>query len=217
MVRRMPRLLWTFWSRPADCHWSVLLIPWSEDCETHICKTGHPPHADKISSPFGIPDVPKRDNGPPVRGVGFVPIANSAGFRHRKITPVCSKANRSRKFHDKHKQNDKSLNSWRKNKTGNVHIVVQSWTARCHGLCSAAVIFKQYICSQSPEHSSPTRNGSDFRDTDGRRKLKMKLCARGKHSAKESVIRPGDLIFLKQKQEGKFFCCLDRFNRKSCL
>ena len=45
------------------------------------------PTLDAIFARQGIPDVLKRDNGPPFNGSEFKNFADFLGFKHRRITP----------------------------------------------------------------------------------------------------------------------------------
>lgn len=48
----------------------------------------------EVFATFGIPEVVKSDNGPPFNSNNFKEFAQQIGFKHRKITPLCPRANR---------------------------------------------------------------------------------------------------------------------------
>ncbi|KAL8561709.1 hypothetical protein ACOMHN_025993 [Nucella lapillus] len=65
----------------------VVDIPDSTSAKTVI------PRLERIFAEFGFPSVLKTDNGPPFNSRDFSTYASHSGFRHRKITPLCPRAN----------------------------------------------------------------------------------------------------------------------------
>ena len=51
------------------------------------------PKLDQLFATFGIPRVVKSDNGPPFNGKEFAKFARVLGFKHRKVTPLWTRAN----------------------------------------------------------------------------------------------------------------------------
>ena len=54
------------------------------------------PVLDKMFSMFGIPQILKTDNGPPLSGSQITDFAQYSGFSHRKITPLWPGSNAER-------------------------------------------------------------------------------------------------------------------------
>ncbi|XP_052792104.1 uncharacterized protein K02A2.6-like [Mya arenaria] len=48
---------------------------------------------DKIFSEYGIPEILRTDNGPPMNSADFQNFSKQFGFKHRKITPIWPQAN----------------------------------------------------------------------------------------------------------------------------
>ena len=94
MVRALRGILWPL---PSGDYLLVVTDDFSRYPEVQILRSTSAkaviPHLDSIFARQGIPDIVRKDNGPPFNSESFQMFATRLGFTHRRITPEWSKAN----------------------------------------------------------------------------------------------------------------------------
>ena len=89
--KSMTFLLWCIPVEWPFARW--LTVPRSSNFEVNLKQSLVHTKLDKIFSAYGIPNVAKSDNGPPVNNHEFKDFVDHMGFEHHKITPYWPQAN----------------------------------------------------------------------------------------------------------------------------
>ncbi|KAK3083972.1 hypothetical protein FSP39_006106 [Pinctada imbricata] len=164
------------------------------------------PRLDGIFATFGIPSVCKSDNGPPFNGSEFRKFADYLGFKHRKITPLHPEANGLvEKFMQPLQKIIKAANIENKNYRQELHQFLRNYRATPHsttGISPAEILFSRTIKTKLPEMPKSPPN-SPLRNNDASEKSKNKKYADSKRKGRESSIKEGDQVLVKQRKRDK--------------
>ena len=164
------------------------------------------PVLDKVLGEFGIPDVIKSDNGPPFNSRAFSDFATAKGFKHRKITPLWPRANaEAERFMKTVKKTMKASITQGKSWKQDLHAFLLNYRATPHcstGIPPATIMFGRDIHTTLPQHD-PDVNYDNVRSKDQHSKMKMKEYADKKAYVRDSNLKVGDLVLVKQEGMGK--------------
>ncbi|CAB4026127.1 PREDICTED: uncharacterized protein K02A2.6-like [Paramuricea clavata] len=167
------------------------------------------PKLDAIFSRQGLPEVLKSDNGSPFNGAEFESYAKHCGFTHRKITPYWPQANgeAERFMHTlqkciraaiiEKKNWKQAMNQFLLNYRATPHSTTNISPSESLNNRKIKTMLPEMPCSSKPEQKA-------MAEYDARKKEQMKSCADNRRGAKESCIKPGDTVLLKQPKENKF-------------
>jgi transposase InsO family protein len=165
------------------------------------------PKLDAMFARQGIPDIVKSDNGPPFNGQEFSTFAKELGFQHRRITPVWSQANgEAERFMRTLNKNIRASNIEGRNWKREVVRFLRQYRATPHastGIAPAEALNGRKMKVLLPETHLPVDRKSDIRETDLRKKMKMKSYADEKRHARESDTKIGDTVIVKQTKHNK--------------
>lgn len=155
------------------------------------------PRFDKVFSEFGIPKTLKTDNGPPFTSEDFKRYMNLMGIQHRRITPLWPRANaETERFMRTIK---KVIREKPQNWKQHMYKLLLDYRSTPHsttGVAPATVLFGRSIGTRLPSIVRPV-NDSDMRQKDNEEKMKMKAYADNKQYVKESNVKIGDNVLVK--------------------
>ncbi|XP_053380302.1 uncharacterized protein K02A2.6-like [Mercenaria mercenaria] len=168
------------------------------------------PVLDKIFSEFGICEVLKSDNGPPMNGHEFAQFANYMGFKHRKITPLWPQANGEcerfmRSIGKAIRASHAQGTSWKQD----MYSYLRNYRATPHAsthISPAELFYGRSINIKIPSVQIPSKQGEKHkkaRQSDKKAKQKMKSYADTRRHAKPSNLKIGDTVLVKQKEDNK--------------
>ncbi|CAC5421578.1 unnamed protein product [Mytilus coruscus] len=164
------------------------------------------PLLDKVFSTFGIPNIVKTDNGSPWQGKEFRDFATYMGFTHRKITPLwpqnnaeCERFMRSigksiRAAHTQHKNWKQEMFTFLRNYRATKHATTD--------VSPAKLLFGRNIKTKLPT-ITPNYQDNEIRETDKRKKDKMKNYADTRRNAEPSDLKIGDTVLVRQDKQNK--------------
>jgi len=156
------------------------------------------PRFDKVFSEFGIPKTLKTDNGPPFNSHLFNQYMTHMGIHHRRITPLWPRANaETERFMRTIKKvvRDKPQN-W-KQQMYKLLLDYRSTPHTTTGVAPATALFGRPIGTRLPAVPQKLPNDDDIRQNDHQAKLKIKEYADSKRYVKESNIKIGDNVLVK--------------------
>ena len=173
------------------------------------------PKLDAIFARQGIPDVLKSDNGPPFNGTDFKNFAELLGFQHRKITPLWPRANGEaerfimttlekciRAATVEHKNWKQELNKFLRQYRATPHSTT--------GISPCEALNQRKLKTTLPEFASPAParhqiipETQNLAERDAEQKKKIKAYADQKLGARESKIKLGDTVLVKQPKTNK--------------
>ena len=167
------------------------------------------PKLDAIFSRQGFPEVLKSDNGPPFNGAEFESYAKHCGFTHRKITPYWPQANgEAERFMRTLQKCIRAAIIEKKNWKQAMNQFLLNYRATPHSttnISPSESLNNRKIKTMLPEMPSTSKpEQKAMAGYDARKKEQMKSCADNRRGAKESCIKPGDTVLLKQPKENKF-------------
>ncbi|XP_014677756.1 PREDICTED: uncharacterized protein K02A2.6-like [Priapulus caudatus] len=164
------------------------------------------PVLDKIFSSRGIPDVVKTDNGPPFQSSEFANFAKYMGFHPRKVTPLWPEAN----------GDVESFNKPLNKACTAAQVERQPWkqvmygflwnyrnTPHCTTMQTPASIVHRYMGTTKLPQIPAKISDTVLRGIDNRNKEKMKRYADRRRHTKESKLRVGDKVLMKNNVSGK--------------
>lgn len=165
------------------------------------------PKLDRMIATHGVPRVIKTDNGPPFNGADFRNYSKEKGFTHRKITPYWPKANaEAERFMRTMGKAIRTAHADGKNWRPALNQFLLNYRATAHsttGVSPAELLFGRTIRTKLPEPIAHTQNTKASK-RDAEAKKKMKNYSDKKTGARQSSIKEGDLVLLKQKKLDKF-------------
>ncbi|XP_045167180.2 uncharacterized protein K02A2.6-like [Mercenaria mercenaria] len=168
------------------------------------------PILNKIFSEFGICEVLKSDNGPPMNGHEFAQFANYMGFKHRKITPLWPQANGEcerfmRSIGKAIRASHAQGTSWKQD----MYSYLRNYRATPHAstnISPAELFYGRSMNIKIPSVQIPSKQGDKHkkaRQSDKKAKQKMKSYADTRRHAKPSNLKIGDIVLVKQKKDNK--------------
>ena len=164
------------------------------------------PHLDKIFATFGIPDIVKTDNGPPFNSHEFAQFSEYLGFKHRKITPLLPQANgEAERFMRTIGKFVKTATAEQRSWKQELNNFLRNYRATPHsttGIPPAQLLMGRNIKTKIPTIVTESNDGK-IRETDKEKKISMKTYADKKRHARESQIKKGDKVLLKQNKRDK--------------
>ena len=163
---------------------------------------------DKMFSVHGIPEEVKSDNGPPFQSEDFKQFSKHLGFRHRRVTPGYPQANGEvERFM---RTLEKAVRcaiidgkSWKQELyrfLRNYRITPHSST----GVPPGEALFNRSVRSTLPEIRKSPAKDIIMRETDAKAKMAMKEYADNRANAKHTLIKPGDMVLVKQEKLNKY-------------
>lgn len=171
------------------------------------------PKLDAIFARQGIPDVVKSDNGSPFNSLEFKKFAEYLGFQLRRITPYWPKANGEvERFMRTLGKCVKSSCVEGKNWKQELWKFLRQYRATPHtttDISPSEALNQRKLKISLPEPShpihlkSPKITQATMVLKDVSRKSAMKNYADKKGSAKENLIKPGDVVLVKQPKKNK--------------
>ena len=163
------------------------------------------PKLDKVLSEFGVPDVVKSDNGPPLNSKEFTAFADDLGFKHRKVTLKWAHANGEvERFVRTVKKVIKTAKLEHKNCKQELNKMLRNYRATSHSttrVASATVLFGRPMKTKLPE-VTPCSDAAIWQ-RDQAAKAKMKEHADNKRYVKPSAIKEGDIVLVKRDETKK--------------
>lgn len=164
------------------------------------------PKLDKVFLEFGVPDVVKSDNGPPFNSKEFASFADDLGFKHRKVTPKCARANGEvERFVRTVKKVIKTANLEHKNPKQELNRLLRNFRATPHSttrVAPATALFGRPMKTKLPALTTP-RSDLEIRERDRSAKAKIKKHADNKRYVKPSTVKEGDTVFVKRDDSKK--------------
>ena len=166
------------------------------------------PKLDAIFARQGIPEVLKSDNGPPFFGHEFRKFTEYLGFEHRKITPYWPKANgEAERFMQTIEKCIRTANTDGKNWKQEMHKFLRQYRATPHSttdISPSEALNQRKLKTTLPE-LAPVNHSvqSKIAKTDADKKLKMKIYADAKAHARETSIKPGEVVLMRQPKCNK--------------
>ena len=187
---------------------------------------------EKIFSIHGFPIEFVSDNGPPFQGHDFQSYLATNGIKHRKITPYWPQANSHvERFMRTIEKSVRIAHSQGKNWKHDLYRFLLDYRTTPYattGKAPADLLFNRQIRNRLPDHNAviPEKNRVDAergseshqldevseqgnRETvlqrDALEKSKMKVRADIRNHARESQLRIGDLVLMKQHQRNKLY------------
>ena len=170
------------------------------------------PKLDAILSRQGIPVVLKSDNGPPFTSIEFKKFAEHMGFQHRHITSCWPKANgEAERFVRTLGKSIRTAHVDARNWKQDLYKFLRQYRATPHstiGISPSEALNQRKLKTTLPEsdHSQKVTNGdlqSMMERRDAEQKSKMKLYADSKSRARESSLKPGMVVLMKQHKQNK--------------
>ncbi|XP_033731261.1 uncharacterized protein K02A2.6-like [Pecten maximus] len=165
------------------------------------------PVLDKIFAMFGIPQKLKTDNGPPFNGNEFQKFEEDLGFKHQKVTPLWPQANGEverfirtlgksiRAAHAENRVLKQELFRFLRNYRATPHTTT--------GVSPSELLFGRNIRVKILSIEVKTSDDSIVRETDNKRKQKMKEKLDSTRHATESKLKVGDTVLVKQNKHDK--------------
>ena len=172
------------------------------------------PKLDAIFARQGIPDVLKSDNGPPFNGTDFKNFAEHLGFQHRKITPLWPRANgEAERFMTTLEKCIRAATVEHKNWKQELNKFLRQYRATPHsttGISPCEALNQRKLKTTLPEFASPAParhqiipETQNLAQRDAEQKKKIKAYADQKLGARESKIKLGDTVLIKQPKTNK--------------
>ena len=169
------------------------------------------PKLERIFATHGIPEVIKTDNSPPFPGKDFYQFIKDLGSRHKPSTPLWPHGNaEAENFMKPLEKAVRTAVVENKNWKRVINRFLLNYRATPHsttGKSPAELLFNRKIRTRLPEMSSQETSPSHLalQQKDDDAKKKMKEYADKKSRAKESPIRVGDSVLVRQAKENKLF------------
>ena len=166
------------------------------------------PKLDSIFARQGIPDVLKSDNGPPFNGAEFKNFAEHLGFHHRKITPLWPRANgEAERFMKTLGKCVRAATVEHKSWKQELYKFLRQYRATPHStteISPCEALNHRKLKTTLPEVTPPVlEKQKNMTDRDAEQKLKMKAYADHKLGVRESKIKLGDTVLIKQPKRNK--------------
>ena len=168
---------------------------------------------DAIFARQGIPEVLKSDNGPPFNGVELKNFAEHLGFQHRKITPLWPRANgEAERFMMTLEKCVRTATIEHKNWKQELNKFLRQYRATPHsttGISPCEALNQRKLKTTLPEVTPPVRQQTiaetqkNLAERDAEQKKKIKACADQKLGVRESNIKLGDTVLVKQPKANK--------------
>ncbi|XP_052775537.1 uncharacterized protein K02A2.6-like [Mya arenaria] len=166
---------------------------------------------DKIFSEYGIPEVLRTDNGPPMNSADFQNFSKQFGFKHRKITPIWPQANgECERFMKTIGKVIRAAKTQKADWRTDMYAFVRNYRATKHATTKyspAELLFGRQIRIKLPfAPSKPSKENVQVkaRENDAYQKAKMKSYADAKRHAKPVTFNVGDSVPVKQHKTNKF-------------
>lgn len=166
---------------------------------------------DKIFSEYGIPEVLRTDNGPPMNSADFQNFSKQFGFKHRKITPIWPQANgECERFMKTIGKVIRAAKTQKADWRTDMYAFVRNYRATKHATTKyspAELLFGRQIRIKLPfAPSKPSKKNVQVkaRENDAYQKAKMKSYADAKRHAKPATFNVGDSVLVKQHKTNKF-------------
>ncbi|CAC5369008.1 unnamed protein product [Mytilus coruscus] len=164
------------------------------------------PLLDKVFSTFGIPNIVKTDNGSPWQGKEFRDFATYMGFTHRKITPLWPQSNAEcERFMRSIGKSIRAAHTQHKNWKQEMFTFLRNYRATKHAttdVSPAKLLFGRNIKTKLPT-ITPKYQDNEIRETDKRKKDKMKNYADTRRNAEPSDLKIGDTVLVRQHKQNK--------------
>ena len=166
------------------------------------------PKLDRVFAAYGVPQAVKSDNGPPFNGHEFAQFADYLGFKHRRITPLWPEANGEvERFMKTFGKVLRTTSNWKQQ----MYQFMRNYGAVPHcttGVAPATAPFARPIritlpCPVAVPCESNLKPAL-MSEHDAHQKLKMKTLAESRRPIKDSDIKVGDTVLVKQPKTGKF-------------
>ncbi|CAC5381706.1 unnamed protein product [Mytilus coruscus] len=169
-------------------------------------KLGGNSFLDKVFSTFGIPNIVKTDNGSPWQGKEFRDFATHMGFTHRKITPLWPQSNAEcERFMRSIGKSIRAAHTQHKNWKQEMFTFLRNYRATKHAttdVSPAKLLFGRNIKTKLPT-ITPKYQDNEIRETDKRKKDKMKNYADTRRNAEPSDLKIGDTVLVRQDKQNK--------------
>ena len=166
---------------------------------------------DKIFSEYGIPEVLRTDNRPPMNSADFQNFSKQFGFKHRKITPIWPQANgECERFMKTIGIVIRAAKTQKPDWRVDMYAFVRNYRATKHATtkCSPAELLfgRQIRINQyfAPSKSSKKNVQVKARENDAYQKAKIKSYVDTKRRAKPATFKVGDTVLVKQHKTNKF-------------
>ena len=171
------------------------------------------PKLDAIFARQGIPEVLKSDNGPPFNGVEVKNVAEHLGFQHRKITPLWPRANgEAERFMMTLEKCVRTATIEHNNWKQELNKFLRQYRATPHsttGISPYEALNQRKLKTTLPEVTPPVRQQTivetqnNLAQRDAEQKKKIKAYADQKLGVRESNIKLGDTVLVKQPKANK--------------
>ena len=160
----------------------------------------------KIFVTHGLPLSLRADNGPQFTSEHFTKYLEENGIEHRRTTPLWPPANgeierQNRSILKRLRIAQAEGRNW-KSEMDNFLMMYLSIPHSTNGVSPAELLFKRRIRTKLP-HLQEFSIEDEVRDSDSERKEKGKVYAVCQRNARESEIREGDKVLLRQEKENK--------------
>jgi len=165
------------------------------------------PKLDMIFARQGNPEVMTSDNGPPFNSKEFAMYAEVEGIRHRKVTPLWPQANgEAERFMQPLQKAIRTAHTEGKNWRRTLCKFLRNYRAAPHGTTGIPpfdALQSRKMRTVLPELSMRPQGDEEMRERDRREKEKMKQYADHRANAKQSDLKPGDTVLVRQPKENK--------------
>ncbi|XP_052792278.1 uncharacterized protein K02A2.6-like [Mya arenaria] len=162
---------------------------------------------DKIFSEYGIPEVLRTDNGPPMNSADFQNFSKQFSFKHRKITPIWPQANgECERFMKTIGKVIRAAKTQKADWHTDMYAFILNYRATKHATTKyspAELLFGRQIRIKLPfAPSKPSKKNVQVkaRENDAYQKAKMKSYADAKRHAKPATYS----VLVKQHKTNKF-------------
>lgn len=165
------------------------------------------PRLDKIFAEFGIPKTLKTDNGPPFNGHEFAQYCQHMGIHHRKTTPLWPRANaETERFMKTVKKTLRNTPTPQIKQQLYRFLLSYRSTPHCTtNIAPATILFGRPLRTMLPQitETSISIDHNSLRERDAYQKAKMKSYADNKSYVKQSDLKIGDPVLLKNHSHTK--------------
>ncbi|XP_033108675.1 uncharacterized protein K02A2.6-like [Anneissia japonica] len=170
------------------------------------------PKLDAILARQGIPEIIQTDNGPPFTSNEFRQYAEYHGFKHKRITPLWPRANAEvERFMSNLKKTLLTASIEHRNTQQVLYEYLRQHRATPHTTTQISpmeLMNGRKMSTRLPEITI-ARNDDEIRKVDSENKQKMKEYEDRKLNTKESCLKVGDRVLLKQRKGNAFTALFD--------
>ena len=198
-------------SLPSGDHLLVVVDYYSRYMEVEVLKSTT---ADKVIASLrkifrthGLPVSITTDNGPQFISEEFCKLVEEESIEHRRVTPLWPQANgeverQNRSLLKRIKIAQIEKRNW-KEELGSFLIMYRTTPHSTTGVSPAELLFRRKLRTRIPGIEEFPVDDQEVRDRDSEAKEKGKLYADEKRCARESDVKEGDKVLLRQDRKNK--------------